>query len=344
MEEKSSQSHLKRPFLEDEDSDKPPMQKRVRFPKSKKVKKENIVVDTGRVNAGPSEQFDPRVAAKERADRRTRHIAELFNEEDNSKTEVNYEDDGTFVNDGIQIDPFNLNQEREEGYFDEDGNYVEYINNNQMKDAWLDSAEVDTKFAGRASSVNIENDTPDLSSQDIKMIKRRIANLLEPGETILQALRRLKGTTNNRKEKMSAEIQLMFDQLTEDASRLLENGDHDVYDEKREAFERDAGANNDESFDMFADDYDENTSSSANPSTHLAPTLDPVSQPSSSQTLNADGALQNDYAYDESSGYYYSSSLGYYYDPSTGLYCDAASGQWYSYSEETCKYDEVHSV
>lgn len=43
---------------------------------------------------------------------------------------------------------------------------------------------------------------------------------------VLQALRRLKGTSNNRKEKMSAGTKLVFDQLTEDAMKLLENGEY----------------------------------------------------------------------------------------------------------------------
>lgn len=42
---------------------------------------------------------------------------------------------------------------------------------------------------------------------------------------VLQALRRLKGTSKN-KEKMTTENKQLFDQLTEDAMRLLENGDY----------------------------------------------------------------------------------------------------------------------
>lgn len=38
-----------------------------------------------------------------------------------------------FVDDGIQIEPFNLNQEREEGYFDAEGNFVEYVNEKEVK-------------------------------------------------------------------------------------------------------------------------------------------------------------------------------------------------------------------
>lgn len=38
-----------------------------------------------------------------------------------------------FVDDGIRIEPFNLEQEREEGYFDANGNFVEYRSKNEIK-------------------------------------------------------------------------------------------------------------------------------------------------------------------------------------------------------------------
>ncbi|KAH9299598.1 hypothetical protein KI387_031280, partial [Taxus chinensis] len=87
--------------------------------------------------------------------------------------------------DGIRIEPFNLNQEREEGYFDSEGNYVEYGNGNEIKDAWLDSVEVDTRFADEhlERSIQESDDGQDLSSLEIGKIKRRIANALQQGET-----------------------------------------------------------------------------------------------------------------------------------------------------------------
>lgn len=42
---------------------------------------------------------------------------------------------------------------------------------------------------------------------------------------VLRALRRLKGSTD-KKQKMSAETKRLFDQLTEDAMKLMENGDY----------------------------------------------------------------------------------------------------------------------
>ncbi|GLT62587.1 hypothetical protein SLA2020_352100 [Shorea laevis] len=268
MEGNSSRPNLKRPFFEAEDGDdsnKPPAQKRIRFPKGKKVKQGDEVVDRGEAEDAPSDLMNPRFAAKERAKRRSQFTAELFTEEsrgiinDVVAAEVDYKDNENFVEDGIQIEPFNLNKEREEGYFDADGNFVEYVNDNEIKDAWLDSVDVEPKYAGKGyTATNDEDVVDDLSSEDIGKMKRRITDLLEPGETVLQALRRLKGTSNNRKEKMSAETKLVFDQLTEDAMKLMENGELDVYHEKREVFEREA-----EGYERLAKARREGTSISA---------------------------------------------------------------------------------
>lgn len=44
-----------------------------------------------------------------------------------------WQDNENFVEDGIQIEPFNLDKEREQGYFDDDGNFVEYVDDNETK-------------------------------------------------------------------------------------------------------------------------------------------------------------------------------------------------------------------
>jgi len=41
---------------------------------------------------------------------------------------------------GVALEPFNLEQERREGFFDEDGHYVEK-KDEEEKDAWLASGE-----------------------------------------------------------------------------------------------------------------------------------------------------------------------------------------------------------
>ncbi|XP_024979724.1 CD2 antigen cytoplasmic tail-binding protein 2 [Cynara cardunculus var. scolymus] len=373
-----AQPSRKRPHADDDgggdgDADefnRKPAAKRVRFPKGKKVKPEDEVVAAivPPVAEDESKELqDTQVVAKARLKRRHQDKAELINEENGdlldvvAAAEMQYEDNETLVDDGIQLEPFNLEQERKEGFFDKTGNYVEYVTND-IKDAWLDSIDADPNLAERHSMITDDVvEAADLSSEDIGNIKRRIADVLEPGETVLQALRRLKGSSNSRKEKMSAETKVVFDQLTEDAMKLMEDGDYNVYDEKQEVFQREAegfeklaqargagtssssgnkqpdssgtadfilngiqGAdntsNNEDDFDMFAENDDGNA------------TVDP---------LAGTGPTQNDYVFDESSGYYYSSSLGYYYDPSSALYCNAASGQWYSYNQETGAYDEL---
>ncbi|KAF1882329.1 hypothetical protein Lal_00038975 [Lupinus albus] len=233
----SSRSGSKRPFLDDvDDSKSKPPAKRVRFPKGKKVKQGDEVVSTQKFEGeeDANDLINPIAAAnaaKERSKRRNQSTADLFIEKsetalnDLSEAEESYEENENFVADGIQLEPFNLSKEKEEGFFDPAGNYVEFVRDNEIKDAWLDSVEVDPRYAALSSvATNDEEEIEDLSSKDIGTMKRRIANVLEPGETVLQALRRLKGNSD-RKAKMSAETKVVFDQLTEDAMKLMENGE-----------------------------------------------------------------------------------------------------------------------
>eukprot|EP00891_Asterochloris_glomerata_P003074 jgi/Astpho2/3074/Aster-x0561 len=119
-------------------------------------------------------------------------------EEDDPETAFNEE--------GIPFEPFHLHREREEGYFDAEGNYVSY-RTDVVKDAWLDTlgegtanealtnpifkparhAE-DTK--GKAPAAQPE---PELDEDDLLNLKRRMLDLLWPAETALDALRRLGG-------------------------------------------------------------------------------------------------------------------------------------------------------
>ncbi|KAL8242418.1 hypothetical protein R6Q59_012720 [Mikania micrantha] len=368
-----AQPSRKRPISGDEDDDefnKKPQQKRVRFPKGKKVRfGDAVVVNAPEVAEDPEGLNDSQVVAKARSKRRNQNRVGLEIEAtgdllDNvAASEMHYEDNEQLEDDGIQLEPFNLEQERREGYFDQTGNYVEYVSND-FKDAWLDSIDADPNLAQRHTVITDSVvEAVDLTSQDIGRIKRRIADVLEPGETVLQALRRLKGGSNSRKEKMSAETKLVFDQLTEDASKLMEDGDYNVYDEKQEVFQREA-----EGFEKLARARGEGTSSSsaimqsdysvtsgfnlngkhaADNTSNNDDGFDMFADGDDEKAIvdpsNGTGPTQNDYVFDESSGYYYSSSLGYYYDPSSGLYCNAASGQWYSYNEETKAYDELQA-
>ncbi|KAL5992387.1 hypothetical protein ACLOJK_013304 [Asimina triloba] len=301
-------------------------QKKVRFPKGKKARKEDEISVPKPAEDEPVDCTDPRLAAKERAKRRNEITAELFSEQgggiDISAAEVHYEGNGNFVDDGILIEPFNLKQEMEEGYFDAAGNFVEYISEKEVKDAWLDSVEVDTKLAGKANANTDEvEEFQELSSEEIGKTKRRIADTLQPGETVLQALRRLTGISSDKRERMPEETKRIFDQLTEDSHNKQETKtlfllhmtrykSHaafrfaDVYHEKQEVFQREAEGYEclaRDSLDMFGDDENDTPNQPANtdvmgsqPGTETAGNMLPEA---------AGGETQSDYIYDESSGY-----------------------------------------
>ncbi|KAK1263045.1 hypothetical protein QJS04_geneDACA021204 [Acorus gramineus] len=256
MEENPSKPRHKRALSEDEDEDDEPKQKKPRFPKGKKVKKvgdEVSASSNGGAGEVPGCMLDPDAAAKLRARRRREQLGEeelgvrrrkeQFREEDldvDPLVEVDYKDNSNFDDDGIMIEPFNLNQEREEGYFDEAGNFVEYVNNKKIKDAWLDSVDIEPKFIEKTPEVTKEEEYRELSSEDIGRMKRRIADVLLPGESVLQALRRIKSASSNEKGRMPEETKRLFDQLTEDSMKLMDNGEYNVYHEAREIFEREA--------------------------------------------------------------------------------------------------------
>uniref|UniRef100_A0A0A8ZEB2 Uncharacterized protein n=1 Tax=Arundo donax TaxID=35708 RepID=A0A0A8ZEB2_ARUDO len=64
--------------------------------------------------------------------------------------------------------------------------------------------------------------------------------MLEPGETVMQALKRLKNTSTDKCGKMTEGTKRIFDELTEAAMKLLENGDYNVYSDDQESFECEA--------------------------------------------------------------------------------------------------------
>ncbi|KAM3275081.1 hypothetical protein ACQJBY_043823 [Aegilops geniculata] len=232
----------------DDDDDRSALgDRKVRFPKGKKAKYRDPAAAGSSGEGGAAaddidELMNPELAAVKRARRRHRREGDDTQGTANVKGfEMRYKDDANFIDDGIEIEPFNLEQEREEGYFDENGNFVEFARGNDMKDAWLDNVEVDTKFAGKVQKKkNKEEEFQDLSSDDIGKIKRRIANMLEPAETIIQALKRLKSTSTDNRGRMTEGTKRIFDELTEAAMKLMENGEYNVYSDDRETFVREA--------------------------------------------------------------------------------------------------------
>ncbi|KAK3129934.1 hypothetical protein QOZ80_6BG0486770 [Eleusine coracana subsp. coracana] len=361
----------------DEDDDG--RERKPRFPKGKKAKHRDPAAERG--DAAPFDidsVMNPELAAERRA--RQRHQREKDDAQGSTAEvkvfEVRYDDGVNFVDDGIRIEPFNLEQEREEGYFDENGNFVEYARGNELKDAWLDSVEVDLKLAAKIQDKGKEKeeDFQDLSSDDIGKIKRRIANMLEPGETVLQALKRLKNTSTDERGKMTEGTKRVFDELTEAAMKLMDNGEYDVYSDDRETFEREAAG-----YERLAHarlglpEVEEAATTEDNQTASSILEMDPgpsaVNTSTATTSLNDDDSNFDMFGDDDiadakgsdaktvdasltsgveeagkeivGSDYVYDPSSGYYYSSSTGYYYDSNTGYYCSASTGTWySYDE----
>ena len=99
--------------------------------------------DVFSLDTGPVKAVNPERAAAKRAARR-KDFAKLTRVEggglldDISAAEAEYEArEGFWDNSGVPIEPFHLRQEREAGFFDDEGNYVAFKDG--PEDAWLES-------------------------------------------------------------------------------------------------------------------------------------------------------------------------------------------------------------
>ncbi|KAG2483126.1 hypothetical protein HYH03_018016 [Edaphochlamys debaryana] len=102
--------------------------------------------------------------------------------------------------DGVQFEPFNLKQEREEGFFDDEGNYVykKQGEGEDEKDAWLNSDEA--KVVSEAVRQRLEKERAaaaaeprqgPLTERQIAQRKADMAECMQPGEDVTRALKRL---------------------------------------------------------------------------------------------------------------------------------------------------------
>jgi len=251
---------------------------------------------------------------------------------------------------GYEIEPFNMKQERSEGHFDDDFNYVWKRRGDEADeahDAWLgeidEANEADEKVAKRRRLV--AKQIAQISKQeeeaaDIPALALTMAALLLPGETVSAGLRRL-SEENRLKRKQGAggkaaatgangagigasddaSRKSLFDVLTEAADRLLRAGKFEVYSETREALEEMASA------------------AAGASSTNSVVVAEGVTQEAH------DAALAGGFTLDESSGYYFNSSNGLWFDARTKLYWPATGGDtYYTWNAEAQTFESVSAV
>lgn len=152
------------------------------------------------------------------AGKETRNLKAFLNEESDILRTAEAADPVEAFNDmGIPFEPFNLKREREEGYFDPiSGSYVLYDQGkkpNEIADDWVDTLpdneqELHAMWKSKGNGdadimkrINIMNEAQseglhskfDMQSNGIELdnMKQTIADLLNPGETVVGALCRL---------------------------------------------------------------------------------------------------------------------------------------------------------
>ena len=139
------------------------------------------------------------------------------------------EDDSKVDNDGeVKITPFNLNEEREEGNFSVDGNFV-WKKEKEIQDAWLDNVDwVKVKDVSKAEQKQQEandeaEDEAEAAYNETEVYKCVLA-LMKPGDTVAKAIRRLSGVAKGpgqqkiilQKERKIAQKLKKKQNLTED--------------------------------------------------------------------------------------------------------------------------------
>ena len=240
------------------------------------------------------------------------------------------------------FEPFNLKAEREEGYFDEDGNYVECKVGEDEKDEWLKGVNIDESLAtkGKQTSVqkisNATSTAESLSEAEVARLKGTLAEYLEPRETVLKALKRLGSSCTarlkegkmkddnsqqkggNRVAALLPENRVAFEKITELSSLLMMNGEYDVYSLEKESFERAAT--------LFASDQPPRKTGGV-----TTPSEDIFAQnPNELKIPNVpDGYTK----LDPSTGLYQNPKNGLSFSPETGAFTDGCS--WWFFDSST---------
>ncbi|XP_046386588.1 CD2 antigen cytoplasmic tail-binding protein 2 homolog [Ischnura elegans] len=202
--------------------------------------------------------------------------------------EIEGQEDSTADFDGnVRITPFNMKEEMEEGHFDTDGNYHWKKEGKLIRDNWLDNIDwVKVKQSSGQSEAVRESDGDDSSSVPFDHISvyKKMIELMKPGETVAQSLRRhggrgktgsasqrwckrgskSGGSDNTSGESGDASGRENVIKLTELADELLtETGNMDVYQESFEFIKAKIDRSEvkpavvSDPLDMYADDFDE---------------------------------------------------------------------------------------
>lgn len=199
------------------------------------------------------------------------------------------EEGATGMEGGIQITPFNMREEMEEGHFDADGMY-HWKKEKKVRDNWLENIDWEKIHeCDKSSVVDLEDDdstnqsgsSPSVSSFDCIAAYRQMLEFMKPKESVAKTLRRLGGnkevSSSDRWKMKKAGVSTLTDEekdakvkfgrLTELADSILRfSGNMDIYQEtyeyicnkisaaeKKQSNKR--ARRESEELDMYADDF-----------------------------------------------------------------------------------------
>ncbi|ETL29855.1 hypothetical protein L916_17065 [Phytophthora nicotianae] len=148
---------------------------------------------------------------------------------------------------------FDMEEEKDEGHFDADGNFVwDDEAKKVQEEAWLD--DISEQQMGAARSAKSRREFRDEQAEETmtkEVANRTLATLLKPRETVLQALKRLgskksarvrpgykckQAQKNETEPEQTAEEKKQFEQITEAADFLMRSGEVEVYSQIKEEF------------------------------------------------------------------------------------------------------------
>ncbi|XP_067015388.1 CD2 antigen cytoplasmic tail-binding protein 2 homolog isoform X2 [Anabrus simplex] len=181
----------------------------------------------------------------------------------------------------VQITPFNMKEELQEGHFDTEGNYHWKKEGKVIKDNWLENIDW-VKIKQRdedAQNEDSDEESSPASPFDHIPVYRQMLELMKPGESVSKSLRRLGGSKTMsaserwRRKKAgladtSEENRQQVTDLTELANTVLtKTGNMDIYQETYEQIDSLVKSSEakgkapvktyEDALDMYADDFDE---------------------------------------------------------------------------------------
>ncbi|KAF5834258.1 hypothetical protein DUNSADRAFT_9170 [Dunaliella salina] len=190
---------------------------------SKKVASGKTLAEIEEEEGGPIKESKVGMAQTQRAlGRKAQPVQDDAGNVAVEGTDVNKFEENVQVEEeeGIRFTGFNLNEERETGHFDDQGNYVEAKDKGE-KDAWMASdeakvvsAEVRQKLEARRAEeakLDAQKRAP-LTDRQIADLKSELASHMLPGEGLTRALKRISGSNAQQTKAMGKRERMRLQQ------------------------------------------------------------------------------------------------------------------------------------